>query len=104
MEGLTAGAEVRMAEDLPDVRADAMDVADLARAEDIRSQYAAIVESLDDAIIAKTVDGVISAWNAAAERMFGYSRREAIGQPITMIFPPGLARQGVRDSEAPSRG
>jgi PAS domain S-box-containing protein len=79
-----------MAEDLPDVRADAMDVADLARAEEIRSQYAAIVESSGDAIIAKTVDGVISAWNAAAERMFGYSRREAIGQPITMIFPPDL--------------
>ena len=48
------------------------------------------MESSDDAIIAKTLDGVISAWNAAAERMFGYTDHEAIGQPITMIIPPDL--------------
>ena len=58
--------------------------------EEIRLRYAAIVESSDDAIIAKTLEGVISAWNAAAERMFGYSEHEAIGQPITMIIPPDL--------------
>jgi len=59
-------------------------------AEEIRSRYAAIVESSHDAIIAKNLDGVISAWNVAAERMFGYAEREAIGQPITMIIPPNL--------------
>ena len=79
-----------MAEDLPAVRADAADATDLARAEDIRLRYAAIVESSDDAIIAKTLDGVISAWNAAAERMFGYTEQEAIGQPISIIIPPAL--------------
>ena len=63
---------------------------DLARAEEIRLRYAAIVESSHDAIIAKTLDGVISAWNAAAERMFGYTEHEAIGQPITLIVPPDL--------------
>ena len=36
------------------------------------------------------LDGVISAWNAAAERMFGYAEHEALGQPITMIVPPDL--------------
>jgi len=46
------------------------------------------VESSDDAIIAKTLDGVMSAWNAAAERMFGYTEHEAIGQSITMILTP----------------
>ena len=66
------------------------DATDLTRAEEIRLRYAAIVESSDDAIIAKTLDGVISAWNAAAERMFGYTEHEAIGQPITMIIPPDL--------------
>ena len=68
----------------------AADATDLTRAEEIRSRYAAIVESSDDAIIAKNLDGVISAWNAAAERMFGYTEHEAIGQPITMIVPPDL--------------
>jgi PAS domain S-box-containing protein len=68
----------------------AADITDFKRAEEIRAQYAAIVESSVDAIIAKNLDGVISAWNAAAERMFGYTEHEAIGQPITMIIPPDL--------------
>ena len=69
---------------------EAADATDLTRAEELRLRYAAIVESSDDAIIAKTLDGVISAWNAAAERMFGYTEHEAIGQPITIIIPPDL--------------
>jgi PAS domain S-box-containing protein len=77
-------------EDEPGVLAVASDATDLARAEEVRLRYAAIVESSDDAIVAKTLDGVISAWNASAERMFGYTEHEAIGQPITMIIPPDL--------------
>jgi len=79
-----------VAEDEPGVLAVAADRTDLRRADEIRLRYAAIVESSDDAIIAKTLDGVMSAWNAAAERMFGYTEHEAIGQPITMIIPPHL--------------
>jgi PAS domain S-box-containing protein len=58
--------------------------------EDVRSRLSAIVDSSDDAIISKSLDGVISTWNAAAQRLFGYSEEAAVGQPITIIIPPEL--------------
>jgi PAS domain S-box-containing protein len=49
---------------------------------------ASIVESSDDAIVSKNLDGIITSWNAGAERVFGYSALEAVGQPITIVIPP----------------
>jgi PAS domain S-box-containing protein len=51
---------------------------------------AAIVQSSDDAIVSKTLEGRIQSWNAGAARIFGYTAAEAIGQPITIIIPPEL--------------
>jgi PAS domain S-box-containing protein len=48
---------------------------------------ASIVESSDDAIVSKNLDGIITSWNKGAERVFGYSAEEAIGQPITIVIP-----------------
>ena len=48
---------------------------------------ASIIDSSDDAIISKNLDGIIRSWNSGAERVFGYSASEAIGQPITLVIP-----------------
>ncbi|KRR22259.1 PAS domain S-box protein [Bradyrhizobium retamae] len=66
------------------------------RAEEARSaaeqsaqQLVSIVESSDDAIISKDLDGIIRTWNPGAERLFGYTAGETIGKPVTILFPPG---------------
>ena len=53
-----------------------------------QATLAAIVQSSDDAIVGKTLEGRIVSWNAGAERLFGYSKEEAVGKPITMLLPP----------------
>jgi PAS domain S-box-containing protein len=58
--------------------------------EDRDAHYRLIVDASDDAIITKTVAGVISSWNTGAQRMFGYTAAEATAQPITIIIPPEL--------------
>ena len=56
--------------------------------EELRFRLAAVVESSDDAIVSKTLDGIVTTWNAGAERMFGFRAEEIIGKPITLLFPP----------------
>jgi PAS domain S-box-containing protein len=52
------------------------------------ARLAAIIESSDDAIVSKTLDGIILTWNAGAERIFGYTAAQVVGKPITIIIPP----------------
>lgn len=59
-------------------------------------ELAAIVESADDAIISKTLDGTVRTWNTGAERLFGYSAGEMIGQSITLLIPERLRDEVTR--------
>lgn len=60
------------------------------------AQLAAIVDSSDDAIVSKDLNGVVQSWNAAAERIFGYTAEEMVGQPITLLLPPDRLQEEDR--------
>ncbi len=70
------------------------DVSERRRADDAKRRLAAIVESSDDAVVGKNMDGIITSWNAGAERLYGYTADEAIGKPFSILVPsdrPGEA-------------
>lgn len=69
------------------------DLTDRKRDEAVRAQLAAIVTSSDDAILSMTLVGIVTTWNAGAERLFGYSAQEMIGQPILKLIPPERAEE-----------
>ena len=68
----------------------ARDISERKRSDESRFRLAAIVESADDAIISKDLNGMVRTWNEGARRMFGYSEEEMIGQPILRLFPDDL--------------
>lgn len=65
-----------------------VDVTDRVRSEATRGWLAAIVEHSHDAIIGKDLNGIVTTWNAAAERMYGYRPEEVVGQSVAVLFPP----------------
>jgi PAS domain S-box-containing protein len=71
------------------------DITDRKHLDDARTRLAAIVESSDDAIISKTDGGIVTSWNRGAEKLFGYTAQEMIGQPITCIIPDERRKEEV---------
>jgi PAS domain S-box-containing protein len=80
------------------------DITERKRVAEVQEQLAAIVESSDDAIIGKTLDGIITSWNRGAERLYGYTAAEVIGQPITLLCPPDVPDEMPRLLERLARG
>ena len=64
------------------------DVTEARRADEMRQRLAAIVESSDDIIVSKALDGVITSWNRGAERILGYTAEEVVGKHVSMLMPP----------------
>ena len=66
------------------------DITGCKSAEDNREHFKAVMEYLEDAVIGKTLDGIITSWNAGAERIYGYSAQEVIGKSISLLAPPDM--------------
>ena len=80
------------------------DITERRRAEEMRAQLAAVVETSSDAIILSDPDVRIVSWNAAAQRMFGWTAAEAVGQPLALIVPPERQHETRRNTEQLKQG
>src|SRR5262245_41160344 len=80
------------------------DITERKQAEDTMGQLVAIVESSDDAIVSKDLNGVIMSWNKGAEKLFGYSAEEVIGKSIMIVIPPDREDEEKRVLESIRRG
>ena len=80
------------------------DIGDRRRAEQNANLLASIVESSEDAIVSKNLDGIIMSWNRGAERIFGYTAAEAVGQSILMLIPPDRLEEEPKILEQLKRG
>jgi PAS domain S-box-containing protein len=79
-------------------------VAKAEASDELTGLLAAIVDSSDDGIVSKTLDGIVTSWNQAAEAIFGFSAAEMIGQPIATLTAPGHADEMPRILERVRRG
>lgn len=82
----------------------AIDINARKHAEEAEWRLAAIIESSEDAIVSKDLDGVVTSWNRSAERLFGYRAEEVIGRPITILIPEDRQDEEPRILESLRRG
>jgi len=80
------------------------DVTDRKKAEELRQQLAAIIDSADDAILSKGLDGMVRSWNAGAARLFGYRPEEIIGRPAALLIPQDRLDEEPKIVERLTRG
>lgn len=80
------------------------DIEQRRKTEADQAHLAALVASSEDAIVSKTLEGTITSWNAAAERLYGYSREEAVGQPVNLVVPPDRREELAEEMAKLHRG
>ncbi len=81
-----------------------IDITERKREQATTARLAAIVESSEDAIVGKTLDGIILSWNPGAERLYGYTEDELIGQPVSVLYPPDCMDELHQITERLKRG
>lgn len=81
-----------------------VDITDRKKTEETLRHLAAIVETTDDAVISKDLNGIITSWNPAAERLYGYEAEKVIGKPISILIPPERIDESSRILERLKRG
>ena len=81
-----------------------VDITERKLADEVKRWLAAIIESSDDAIISKNLNGIITSWNRGAERLFGYRAEEVVGQPVTVLIPEDRQDEEPRILERLRRG
>ena len=81
----------------------ARDITGQNKVSELQERLAAIVESSDDAIVSKDLKGIIQSWNGGAERLFGYTAKEVLGKPITIVIPPDRVGEEPENRSAWSR-
>src|SRR3954465_8541425 len=92
---MTQPRDIGSAGDMPGSRSSSEELLapDLVELERARAHLAAIVDSSEDGIIGKTLEGIVTSWNKGAERLFGYTAAEMVGQSITRLIPPEIQEE-----------